>query len=131
MEIIVAAYAVVIVIHCFAGMWKMARWNNDPRQQQLVQSLIAAGRSGDIADSNNVTDFLSKQGDWRLGEHRRRLAHARTVVERMVEPPVYKRANDIALNIGQGINRQTSMLRRLGQFIPWWFFVPRQYWHLF
>ena len=62
MEIVVAAYAVVIVIHCFAGMWKMARWNNDPRQQQLVQLLIAAARSGDISDWNNVLVFLSKQG---------------------------------------------------------------------
>jgi hypothetical protein len=40
MEVIVVAYAAVIVIHCFVGMSKMARWNNDPRQQQLVELLI-------------------------------------------------------------------------------------------
>ena len=41
-----------------------------------------------------------------------------------MEPAVYDRARDIALNFGQGINRQTSMLRRLGQDILRSFFFP-------
>jgi len=85
-------------------MRKMLRWQNDPRQQQLIQLLLAAGRSGDIVDSINVTNFLCKQGDWSLGQDRKRVAHALMAVERITDRTSYERAKDIALSIGRAIN---------------------------
>jgi len=105
MWIVVATISAGLVVYWFAGMRKMARWNNDPRRQQLIHLLMVAGRSGDLVDSINVTNFLCKQGDWSLAEDRQRVAHALTVVEKMIESAAYERAKDIALGIGQAINR--------------------------
>jgi hypothetical protein len=104
MWIVVAGIAAVVLIYWFAGMRKMARWNNDPRQQELIQLLLAAGRSGDITDSINVTNFLCRQSDWTLGEDRKRIAHALTIVERITDRVAYERAKDVALGIGRAIN---------------------------
>jgi hypothetical protein len=87
-----------------AGMRKMVRWNNDPRQQKLIQLLLAAGRSGDIVDSINVTNFLCQQGDWSLDEDRRRVAHALSAVQLITDQTSYERVKDIALGIGRAIN---------------------------
>jgi hypothetical protein len=62
----------VIVVYLFSGFRKMARWNNDPRQQKLIQSFPAAGRSGDIVDQIKITNVLCQQRDWSLKEDRQR-----------------------------------------------------------
>jgi hypothetical protein len=56
MGFVVAAIAVGAVIYWFAGMRKMVCWNNDPRQQQLIQLLIVAGRSGDMVGTCPTDD---------------------------------------------------------------------------
>ena len=78
--IVVAVIVAGAIVYWYAGMRKMVRWNNDPRQQKLIQLLLAAGRSGDIVNSINVTNFLCQQGDWSLDEDRRRVAHALSAV---------------------------------------------------
>jgi hypothetical protein len=40
-------YLVFVAPFYLTGIQKMVRWSNDPNQQELVQLLIAAGRSGD------------------------------------------------------------------------------------
>jgi uncharacterized protein (DUF2236 family) len=76
----VAVTAAVIVVYLFAGFRKMARWNNDPRQQELIQLFLAAGRSGDMADQIKITNFLCQQADWSVKENRQRVAHALAAV---------------------------------------------------
>ena len=103
MWIVVAGIAALVVIYWLVGMRKMARWNNDPRQQQLIQLLLSAGRTGDITDHIKVSNFLCTQRDWTLGEERKRLAHALMVVERITDRVSYERAKDTALDIGRAI----------------------------
>jgi hypothetical protein len=42
MEIVIGVLVLGVVIHFIAGSRKMARWNNEPGQQQLIQLLTAA-----------------------------------------------------------------------------------------
>jgi single-stranded DNA-specific DHH superfamily exonuclease len=104
MGIVVAMIVAGLLIYWLVGMRKMARWNNDPRSQKLIQLFLAAGRSGDLVDEIKITNFLAEQGDWSLSEDRRRVAHALTAVERISDRSVSERARDIGLSIGRTIN---------------------------
>src|SRR6266516_3959339 len=97
MWLVVAAIAPGIIIYWVAGMSKMARCNNDPRSQKLIQLFLAAGRSGNLVDEIKITNFLCEQGDWSLSEDRKRVAHALSAVERISDRAVYEKARDIGL----------------------------------
>jgi hypothetical protein len=55
MEILVGALVIGVVLYFFGGSRKMARWNDDPRQQELAQLLITAAQNG---SEYEVTNFL-------------------------------------------------------------------------
>lgn len=104
-QIVVCAIVLALVIYCLWGMQKMALWNRDPRQKQLVQLLIDAGMGNAAGESAalssiKVTNFLNEHG-WGQRENVKRLAHAMTVVERIAPPAVSKKADDIVWSIGQ------------------------------
>lgn len=91
MEIIVAALVLGAVIYFVVTTRKIKRWNNDEKQQQLVQFLVAAGRG----DTSPVTNFIIRQ-DWSARETRSRLAHALTVVPTVTDRATYEKAKDYA-----------------------------------
>lgn len=101
---VVAITAAVIVVYLLFGFRKMARWNNDPRQQKLIQLFLAAGRSGDMVDEIKITNFLCQQGDWSLKEDRQQVAHALAAVERISDRALSERVRDIGISIGRAIN---------------------------
>jgi hypothetical protein len=70
------------------------RLNNDPRQEQLARLLVAVGRG---APMYKITRFLSQQTDWSLDEDWKRVTHALTIVEKLVEPAIYEKARDVGL----------------------------------
>jgi hypothetical protein len=104
MGIVVAVIVAGVLIYWLAGMRKMARWNNDPRSQKLIQLFLAAGRSGDLVDEIKITNFLAEQSDRNPSEDRRRVAHALSAVEKISDRRVSERARDIGLSIGRTIN---------------------------
>jgi hypothetical protein len=104
MSVVVVALVALIIAYLFAGFAKMARCNSDPRQQKLIQLFLAAGRSGEIADQIQITNFLCQQGDWSLKEDRQRVAHALAAVERISDRAVSEKARDIGISIGRTIN---------------------------
>jgi hypothetical protein len=100
----VGVIVLALVVYWFWGQRMMACWNADPRQQQLIQLLIAAGMPTPPSDNTariQVTNFLCRQADWSFIEDRKRLAHALTVVQRVSEPAVYEKARDVALSLSR------------------------------
>lgn len=88
MEIIIGALVLAVVIYFIVGSRKMSRWNDDPKQQELVRLLVAEGTA-------NLTNFIIVQ-DWSPNETRQRLAHALTIVQRISAPAVYEKARNAA-----------------------------------
>jgi hypothetical protein len=95
--VLVGTLWLLCIIYLWVGSRKISenlRLDNDPRQEQLARLLIAAGRGAPIY---KVTGFLSQQGDWSLDEDRKRVAHALTLAEKLVDRAVYKKACEVGL----------------------------------
>jgi hypothetical protein len=74
---------------------RMTQMNNDPTQLEIVDLLVDAGR---CADDTRFSDFMGRQA-WREPERRERIAHALTIVERLLtlEPDAYGDARRYAM----------------------------------
>ena len=97
MLILVVALWLLCILYLFVGSRKIrdtVRLNNDPRQEQLARLLVAVGQG---APMYKITRFLSQQTDWSLDEDRKRVTHALTIVEKLVEPAIYEKARDVGL----------------------------------
>jgi hypothetical protein len=95
--ILVVALWLLCILYLFVGSRKIrdtVRLNNDPRQEQLARLLVAVGQG---APMYKITRFLSQQTDWSLDEDRKRVTHALTIVEKLVEPAIYEKACDVGL----------------------------------
>jgi hypothetical protein len=95
--ILVGAIWLLCIIYLLVGSRKIReklRLDNDPRQEQLARLLVAAGLGAPIY---KITGFLSQQADWSLDEDRKRVAHALTLAEKLVDPAVYEKACEVGL----------------------------------
>jgi hypothetical protein len=97
MLILVVALWLLCILYLFVGSRKIrdtVRLNNDPRQEQLARLLVAVGQG---APMYKITRFLSQQTDQSLDEDWKRVTHALTIVEKLVEPAIYEKARDVGL----------------------------------
>jgi hypothetical protein len=95
--ILVGAIWLLCIVYLLIGSRKISeklRMDNDPRQEQLARLLIATGLGAPIY---KITGFLSKQADWSLDEDRKRVTHALTLAEKLVDPAVYEKACEVGL----------------------------------
>jgi hypothetical protein len=95
--ILVGAIWLLCIVYLLVGSRELSeklRLDNDPRQEQLARLLIAAGLGAPIY---KITSFLSNQADWSLDEDRKRVAHALTLAEKLVDPAVYEKACEVGL----------------------------------
>jgi hypothetical protein len=93
--VLVGALWLLCIIYLWVGSHKMSerlRLDNDPRQEHLARLLIATGLGAPIYE---ITGFLSKRADWSLDKDRKRVAHALTLAEKLVDPAVYKKACEV------------------------------------
>ena len=97
MLILVGAIWLLCIVYLLVGSRKIIeklRMDNDPRQEQLARLLIATGLGAPIY---KITGFLSQQADWSLDEDRKRVAHALTLAEKLVDPAVYEKACGVGM----------------------------------
>ena len=97
MLVLVGALWLLCIIYLLVGSRKLSerlRLDNDPRQEQLARLLVATGLGAPIY---KITGFLSQQADWSLDEDRKRVAHALTIAEKLVDPAVYQKACEVGL----------------------------------
>jgi hypothetical protein len=92
------------ILRALLNMPKVARWNNDRKQQELALMLISAGRSTAreaVPVALEIRAFISREG-WGAAEAADRISHALSMVKVMERRVVFENATEVGLTLARG-----------------------------